>query len=152
MRPHRVLLLGVFLAVDALVFDQLLKWIVAKKSLLLVGDFLFLHLRVAESINPHFAFSVPAPQWVVLCTVLLVLAGVSWRWWQEAREGLPSSLALACVIGAAASNVLDRFRLGGVHDWLEVGIRGWSVSSLNIADLCIIAGVIVWAWLSRQKT
>lgn len=152
MSPERAFILGVALAFDAFAFDQITKFIVRNISLNAVGDFSFIHLRLAGSSNPHFAFSLPAPELVIIAAVSAVLVAVALRWLREAGEGKASSLALAVIIGAAMSNLFDRLAFKGVFDWIEVGIRHWSVSSMNIADILIVAGVIAWAWVSRQQS
>lgn len=108
---------------------------------------------IAGSSNPDFVFSLPAPELVIIVVAFVVLAGVFYRWRQEALAGVRSSLGLAAVIGGAVSNLYDRFAHGGVYDWIEVGVTGWSTSSFNLADVFIVAGVLYWlAMQNRQPT
>jgi signal peptidase II len=51
--------------------------------------------------------------------------------------------ALALQLGGALGNLIDRFRLGHVTDFVDVG--AWPV--FNIADASIVSGVIVLAFL-----
>lgn len=147
----RPLVFGISIMMDAVLVDQISKWLILKASPILAGDVFFLHVGIRWVLNKHFAFSVPAPLWMIAIVVLAVLALVARRWWQEVRTGLASSYALALVLGGALGNIIDRVRLGGVQDWLEVGIVGWSTSSFNIADILIVLGVLVWVYLSRKR-
>ena len=52
-------------------------------------------------------------------------------------------LSLGLQLGGAFGNLLDRVRLGHVTDWVDVG--PWPV--FNVADACIVTGLILLAWL-----
>ncbi len=147
----RPLVFGLSMMMDAVLLDQVSKWLILKASPVLAGDVFFLHVGIKWVLNKHFAFSVPAPLWLIGLVVLSVLILVARRWWQEVRAGLASSYGLALVLGGALGNIIDRVRLGGVQDWIEVGIKGWSTSSFNIADVLIVVGVLLWAYLSRKR-
>ena len=52
-------------------------------------------------------------------------------------------LSLGLQLGGAVGNLLDRVRLGYVTDWIDIG--PWPV--FNIADSCIVTGLVILAWL-----
>ena len=52
-------------------------------------------------------------------------------------------LSLALQIGGALGNLLDRFRLGAVTDFIDIG--AWPV--FNLADASIISGLCLLGWL-----
>ena len=52
-------------------------------------------------------------------------------------------LSLGLQLGGAFGNLIDRVRLGHVTDWVDVG--AWPV--FNIADACIVTGLVILAWL-----
>jgi signal peptidase II len=56
-------------------------------------------------------------------------------------------LALGLQLGGALGNVIDRFRLGHVTDFLDFG--PWPV--FNLADTSIVAGVIILTWLMLKE-
>ncbi len=60
-------------------------------------------------------------------------------------ENRPLKYALVLVLGGAAGNLLDRFFLGQVTDFLDfyIGDHHWPV--FNIADSCITIGVTIIA-------
>lgn len=50
--------------------------------------------------------------------------------------------ALGGVLGGALGNLLDRFRFGGVVDFLDFSLRGYHWPAFNIADSAISVGVL----------
>jgi signal peptidase II len=69
---------------------------------------------------------------VVVAVVVVVLRG--------AAPGVLGAAALGAVAGGATSNVVDRIRLGGVIDFIEV--HGWP-TIFNLADAAIRIGVVL---------
>lgn len=151
MSRSRLILLNVFLLVDALAVDQLTKWFTMTSPKPWVsGDVLFLHYALSATVNRVFAFSLPAPAWVVVAVVAIVLAAVGFIWLREIKAGQIQSLALALVIAGALGNLADRFRVGGVIDFVEVNIANLTWSSFNVADALIVLGALLWLVLSRR--
>ncbi|MCB8944852.1 MAG: signal peptidase II [Ardenticatenaceae bacterium] len=56
-------------------------------------------------------------------------------------------LALGLQLGGALGNVIDRFRLGHVTDFLDFG--PWPI--FNLADTSVVAGVVILAWLMFKE-
>jgi len=52
-----------------------------------------------------------------------------------------SRIGLACIIGGAAGNLIDRLTMGYVLDFVDVYWRGWHFWAFNVADAAITAGV-----------
>lgn len=50
------------------------------------------------------------------------------------------SFALACILGGAIGNVIDRLLHGYVIDFLDFHLRGWHFPAFNIADSAITIG------------
>jgi len=69
------------------------------------------------------------------------LVGVAWyattlpAWQWLARLGL------ACIVGGAAGNLIDRVTAGYVVDFVDVYWRGWHFWAFNVADAAITIGV-----------
>jgi signal peptidase II len=55
--------------------------------------------------------------------------------------GMAGVIAMGAVTGGASSNLIDRLRLGGVTDFIE--IRFWP-TDFNLADLAIRLGVVAF--------
>lgn len=74
------------------------------------------------------------------CSVmLLACAFVAFR----NRRRLVPMFALALVCAGGLSNVMDRIARGSVIDFLNVGIGSLRTGIFNVADVAILAGVIV---------
>ena len=52
------------------------------------------------------------------------------------------SFALACILGGAVGNVIDRVLHGYVVDFLQFHWRGWYFPAFNIADSAITIGAV----------
>ncbi len=61
----------------------------------------------------------------------------------QRRPGPLLRLSIGLQLGGAAGNLLDRFLLGHVTDFLDVG--AWPV--FNIADSSIVTGLVLLGWL-----
>jgi signal peptidase II len=72
---------------------------------------------------------------------LLALAAVTWYALRVPLEARLPHFALALVLGGAIGNLIDRFRLGYVVDFIHVYWRQWSWPDFNLADSAISVGV-----------
>ena len=52
------------------------------------------------------------------------------------------AFALACILGGAVGNVVDRMMHGYVVDFLDFHIRCWHFPAFNIADAAITIGAV----------
>ncbi len=64
------------------------------------------------------------------------------------------AFALACILGGAVGNVIDRVLHGYVVDFLDFHWRGWHYPAFNVADaaICIGAVCLVWDELRRVRS
>jgi signal peptidase II len=59
-------------------------------------------------------------------------------------------VSIALIVGGGVSNLIDRLRYGGyVIDFLNVGIGSLRTGIFNVADMAIMAGVLLWALSDR---
>jgi signal peptidase II len=67
---------------------------------------------------------------------------VFWMLWASVRRNhAVGAAALGVLIGGALGNFVDRLLFGYVFDWILLVGR----SALNVADLCILLGALVYA-------
>jgi signal peptidase II len=58
--------------------------------------------------------------------------------------------SIALIVGGGVSNLIDRLRYGGyVIDFLNVGIGSLRTGIFNVADMAIMAGVVLWAFSDK---
>jgi signal peptidase II len=85
------------------------------------------------------------PGKTLLLTVVasLALAGVAWY-----AASIPASerfarLGVACILGGAIGNLIDRASAGYVLDFVDASWQGWHFWAFNVADAAISIGVIL---------
>ncbi|MEQ4597472.1 MAG: signal peptidase II [Methylobacteriaceae bacterium] len=64
-------------------------------------------------------------------------------WLAFRADGLAERLGLALVTGGALGNLLDRWRHGGVTDWIDLHPAGSHWFTFNLADAWISVGVVL---------
>ena len=85
------------------------------------------------------------PYKTAITTLLAVtaLAGIALYARQlQSREWL-ARLGLACILGGAIGNLIDRVRQGYVLDFVDVYWKGWHFWAFNVADAAITIGAIL---------
>lgn len=63
--------------------------------------------------------------------------------WLFTAKSTIQKTAIALVIGGAIGNAIDRVRFNGVIDFLDFHAFGWHYPAFNVADSCIVVGVII---------
>lgn len=109
-------------------------------------------LRVVITKNFGLVFSISLPQWLILVFTLAVLGILSWIFfWTVWSVNSPKllSIGFGLIAGGALANFYERAMYGHVVDYLQVSIFGL-VGAWNIADIGIIAGIILWIVASRK--
>ena len=131
-------------AVGVVVLDQLSKaWLVASidpgEAIQILGDY----LRLIFSQNSGALFGIFRDQALVFGIVSLGV--VSLIVWYHARSGrsLYLSIALGLLLGGAIGNLVDRFRLGYVVDWIDMGIGNLRFWTFNVADAAVSTAILL---------
>ena len=156
MRLNKNALIAAFVAVDVIVIDQILKWVVT--------DSLGMQLGQTIDVSPVFdltytlntgvsfgMFSGGEARWALTVFSLIVAGAMAW-WALKAPRKL-MGLALGLVIGGALGNVIDRIRIGAVIDFLDFSAVHFPWI-FNIADAGISVGVallVLDSLLSERK-
>jgi len=100
-------------------------------------------VRVHNS-GAAFSFLASASGWQRwFFTAIGIAAALFIVWMLKSHAGQKLfSLALACLLGGAIGNVIDRSLHGYVVDFLDFHYRGWHFPAFNIADSAITLGAI----------
>lgn len=100
-------------------------------------------VRVHNS-GAAFSFLASASGWQRwFFTVIGVAAALFILWMLKSHPGQKLfSFALACILGGAVGNVIDRMLHGYVVDFLQFHWNGWYFPSFNIADSAISIGAV----------
>ncbi len=117
-------------------------------------------LNITHVQNKGAAFSLLAERegatiiFIVVSCVAIVLILYYLRRIEEGELWTP--LCLSLILTGAVGNLIDRFRLGGVVDFLDFHYKGWHWPAFNVADASISIGVILFAmkvlWGERRAT
>ena len=132
------------LALVILIADQFTKVLIVGAYQLgdstMVTEF-FNVVRVHNS-GAAFSFLAGAGGWQRwFFTVIGVSAALIILWLLKSHAGQKLfSFALACILGGAIGNVIDRLLYGYVVDFLDFHWLGWHFPAFNIADSAITVG------------
>jgi signal peptidase II len=132
-RRHWAVFLG--LAALIVVLDQLTKaWLVSflapGQSVAVVGDW----IRLVHSQNNGGLFGLLRGQAVVFGMISLVGVGLIVLYHARANPSRYLSITLGLLLGGAIGNLIDRFRIGYVVDFVDAGIGGLRWYTFNVAD------------------
>ncbi len=134
-----------FLSLFLIFFDQFSKILVLNtleygKSVVIVPSF-FSFTRVQ---NTGGAFSILSENRIFLIFVsFLVLFLFLFYLRKKTPENLFSAISLGLVLGGLVGNLIDRIFRGGVIDFLDFTIFGYSFPIFNLADIFIVIGVFL---------
>jgi signal peptidase II len=100
-------------------------------------------VRVHNS-GAAFSFLANAGGWQRwFFTAIGIAAAIFIVWMLKSHSGQKLfSFALACILGGALGNVIDRLLHGYVVDFLDFHYAGWHFPAFNIADAAITVGAV----------
>ncbi len=104
----------------------------------------FFNLVRAHNTGAAFNFLADASGWQRwFFTIIGTLAAVLILWMLKSHAGQKLfAFALACILGGAIGNVIDRVLYGYVVDFLDFHWHGWHFPAFNIADSAISIGAV----------
>ena len=138
MLPWLGLALFIFLA------DQFTKALILGHYQLGDSTFVTSFFNVVRVHNTGAAFSFLAgasgwQRWFFITLGVVAALFILWMLRQHAGQKL-FAFAMACLLGGAVGNVVDRVMHGYVVDFIQLHYAGWYFPSFNVADAAITAG------------
>lgn len=137
-----------WIAVLAIVFDQLTKWWIVE-NIPNGGSVTVLPvLNIIHTYNPGAAWSMfanagGAQRWIF--SGLAVVVSIVLIWWLRRLALATQTLLIAgltLILGGAIGNVIDRLRLGHVVDFIQVHWNDSYFPAFNVADSAISIGAV----------
>ena len=134
------------LALLLLLADQLTKMLILSNYHLGDATYITSFFNIVRAHNTGAAFSFLASEsgwqrWFF--TAIGVAAAVFIVWLLKSHPGQKLfSFAMACILGGAIGNVVDRTLHGYVVDFLDFHYAGWHFPAFNVADSAITVGAI----------
>jgi signal peptidase II len=127
--------------------DQVVKRVVVNtmelgRSIDVAGSF----VRLTRTANTGGAFGIMRGRsswFIVVALVAAVAIAALSR--QIARGRRIERIAFSLIMGGAVGNLIDRFRLGSVIDFIDIGGSGYRWPAFNVADSAITIGVTLLA-------
>jgi signal peptidase II len=152
----RIALIG-FLILSTVGCDQVTK-IVAQSSLQYAGALSYLgdtfRLEYAENKGAFLSFGAKLPEaartaiFMVLVSIFLGVVG-----YQLITKNLDraTTIAYSLILGGGIGNLIDRFLRGSVIDFLNVGVGSLRTGIFNVADMAVVAGLIILFLKPKDK-
>ena len=134
------------LALLILIADQFTKVLILGYYQLGDATYVTSFFNVVRVHNAGAAFSFLAnaggwPRWFF--TGIGIAAAIFIIWMLKSHNGQKLfAFALACILGGAIGNVIDRTLYGYVVDFLDFHYAGWHFPAFNIADAAISIGAV----------
>ena len=104
----------------------------------------FFNVVRVHNTGAAFSFLASASGWQRwFFTGIGIAAAVFIIWMLKSHAGQKLfSFAMACILGGAIGNVVDRTLHGYVVDFLDFHYRGWHFPAFNVADSAITIGAV----------
>ncbi len=104
----------------------------------------FFNVVRVHNTGAAFSFLASASGWQRwFFTAIGIAAALFILWMLKSHSGQKLfSFALACILGGAVGNVIDRTLHGYVVDFLDFHYAGWHFPAFNVADSAITIGAI----------
>jgi signal peptidase II len=132
------------LALAIVIADQLTKVLIVGYYRLGDSTYVssFFNIVRAHNTGAAFSFLAGASGWQRwFFTAIGIGAAVFIVWMLRSHPGQKLfSFSLACILGGAVGNVVDRLIHGHVIDFIQVHWRGWYFPAFNVADSAITVG------------
>ena len=136
---------GLLILVDQLAKLWITQYFTGKPpyySIPILGDI----LELIYVKNSGVAFSLLTGQASLYVFIAVAVAVIVWLYWRTRESGsVLLKVTFGLIIGGAIGNLLDRFRLGYVVDFIHFQIPsiGFSFAVFNLADSGISVGVVM---------
>ena len=130
------------------VADQVTKYYAVKHLILFQPHAVFpgLNFTLVYNYGAAFSFLNMPSVWVswffTVLSIVISIAIVIWLFRLSPCQ-IFTSMALACILGGAIGNVLNRIALGYVIDFIDVYYKTWHWPAFNIADSAICVGAVL---------
>lgn len=93
--------------------------------------------------NTGAAFSILEGRTIFLSIISLFAVLLLFKYMNEFKQTKLGNASFSLLLGGIFGNLIDRIFLGSVRDFLKFNIFGYEFPIFNIADTCIVIGVIL---------
>ena len=141
------------IAFIAIVLDQLTKWLVVQhmeqgESIPIIENFFYL----TSHRNTGAAWGILAGQMTFFYIITVIVIGfIVYYIHKYAKDSKWLGFSLALVLGGAIGNFIDRLFRKEVVDFFDFYIFNYNYPIFNIADSCLVIGVIMLMILTIKE-
>ena len=93
--------------------------------------------------NPGAAFSILEGRTIFLSIISVFAILLLFKYMNEFKQTKLGNVSFSLLLGGILGNLIDRVFLGSVRDFLKFDIIGYEFPVFNIADTCIVVGVLL---------
>lgn len=127
-----------------IVFDQIIKLFINNtflygESVVIIPKF----LKLTKVHNTGAAWSMFAGGRYMLIVIAVCAFGILFSYQKCFRYKERTVFGFALVYGGLIGNLMDRFFLGYVIDFIEINLFGYHFPIFNLADICLVVGFIL---------
>ncbi len=146
------ILIYVIAILSMLAADQFSKFYIVKhfalgQKMTIIPDF----FRLTHVHNTGAGFSILTDQTTFLSAVSLI-AVIALIYLLRKEKDLLTRISYLMIIAGALGNLIDRFRLGYVVDFLDFVIFGYDFPVFNVADTFITVGCILLILINLKES
>lgn len=142
-------ILLIFMSVMLVVVDQLTKFMIVRTYALHTGEALinnFFYFYYTRNTGSAFSFLADKPWGIYVLTgfstLLAIIVFIYFIKAVNVEEYMVAS-SLALLFAGAVGNLIDRFRLHYVIDFIRFDFGKWTFPIFNVADICAVLGTIM---------
>lgn len=150
---------GIVLAIATIVIilDQFTKHLVIQHfGSCLTGDYVQIIGKIITFqyvCNTGTAFSIGEGSVAIYLFIAVAVGVIGWLYWtMRSNTNLYLRIAFGMVIGGAIGNLIDRFRLKSVVDFVHFQLPNFNFPVFNVADSGIVVGMFVLAIIFWQSS
>ena len=132
------------IAIITLIIDQVVKSLIEiffnlNESVIIIKNF----FNITLVHNTGGAFSIFSNYSYLFIILSIIAIIILLKFMNNFKNNLRNSIAFGLTLSGIMSNLADRIFLGYVRDFLDFKIFGYDYPVFNIADICIVIGVLL---------
>ena len=132
------------ISIIATIIDQVSKYIIEAnlkydEIIKVINNFFY----ITRTSNTGAAFSILEGKIVFFLIISVITVVLLVKYIKGFKDNVLNNISFGLIIGGIIGNFLDRLVLGYVRDFIKINIFGYNYPIFNIADVCIVVGVIL---------
>ncbi len=125
----------------------------AMNTLSYLGD--SIRLQHAENSGAFMSIGADLPEGlrfaIFTFSVALLLLVAAWYLFKDESKSTWKTVAITLILAGGTGNLIDRAFRGSVTDFLNVGVGWLRTGIFNVADMAVVAGVLIMLFVSFKS-